>query len=284
MMIYAAAAAAVLALGACSKSDSGQSDPTTPTTPTDPDKTPVAFTTHVEAMSGSTAEDALAAGDTFTLVAYDAEKNSKSMDYTLGASALYWEELSFAAEGSTVNFAACYPKQALTDGGFDFTVRQDAASDLLWASKAGVSAGSEQAVDLTFSHALHRLVVKYTVDDPSIDASQIETTCTALASCRVDLLEQRLLQGDTRESYTARGGQVEFLLLPQQTDGVSLEIKAGEASKSWKLSETDFSYPELESGKQVTVQLTIKNGQVTLSGMTIAGWGNQGTIEDEIEM
>lgn len=284
-MIYGAALLAMLALGACSKSDSDQttpSTPTTPTTPTDPEKRQISFTTRLEAMSGSTGEESLATGDTFTLVAFDGKEGSKSMDYTLGASALYWEDLSFAAEGGAVNFAACYPKQALTDGGFDFTVRQDAASDLMWASKAGAAVGSEQPVDLTFRHALHRLKVAYTVEDSSVDAAQIETRCTALATCRVDLVEQRLLQGDTRESYSALGAQAEFLLLPQGADAVTLEAKAGGTTQSWKLSETDFPTPELEGGKQATVHLTIRDGKITLSGLTIAGWDNQGTVEEEI--
>lgn len=284
-MIYCAAAMAVLALGACSKNDSASTTPTTPTpTPTpEPDKTQITFATRIETPEGTT-EDGLTAGDTFTLAAYDGAEGFTSMDYTLGATALYWEDLTFAAEGGTMHFAACYPKQSLTDGGFDFTVGQDAASDLLWASKAGVSVGTKQAVDLTFRHALHRLEVRFTIEDPTVDASQIETRCTALSACRVDLKEMRLMQGDTRQTYTAQGEKVGFQLLPQLTDAVTLEVKAGDMTQSWKLSETDFPAPELEGGKQATVHLTIKDGQITLSGMTIAGWGDQGTVEDEIEM
>lgn len=285
-MIYGAAVLAMLALGACSKGDSAQPTPTppaTPETPTDPEKTQIAFTTQIETQEGST-EEGFSAGETFSLVAYDGENGFRSMDYTIGGSVLYWEDLTFATEGGKVHFSACYPKQTLTEGGFDFTVRQDAASDLLWATHASVGVGTEQAVDLKFSHALHRLVVQYTVDDSSVDASQIETRCTALSTCRVDLKEMRLLQVATQDTYTAKGQQVEFLLLPQLADGVSLEIKAGETAKSWKLTETDFTTPELEGGKQATVHLTIKEGQITLSGMTISGWGDQGTVEDEIEM
>lgn len=285
-MIYGAAVLAMLALGACSKSDSEQakpSTPTTPTTPTDPEKTQITFTTQIVTTEGTTAEG-FTAGETLSLVAYDGENGSRSMDYTLGGSVLYWEDLTFATEGGKVHFSACYPKQTLTEGGFDFTVRQDAASDLLWATQAGVGVGTEQAVDLKFSHALHRLKVLMTVEDAAVDASQIETRCTALSTCRVDLKEMRLLQAATQDTYTAKGEQVEFLLLPQLSDGVTLEVKAGELTKSWKLSETDFPTPELEGGKQATVHLTIKEGQITLSGMTIEGWGDQGTVEDEIEM
>ena len=285
-MIYGAAVLAMLALGACSKSDSEPttpSTPTTPTTPTDPEKTQITFTTQIVTTEGTTVEG-FTAGETFSLVAYDGKNGARSMDYTLGGSVLYWEDLTFATEGGKVHFSACYPKQTLTEGGFDFTVRQDAASDLLWATQASVGVGTEQAVDLKFSHALHRLKVLMTVEDASVDASQIETRCTALSTCRVDLKEMRLMQVTEQNTYTAKGEQVEFLLLPQLSDMVTLEVKAGELTKSWKLSETDFPTPELEGGKQATVHLTIKEGQITLSGMTIEGWGDQGTVEDEIEM
>lgn len=284
-MIYYAAAMAVLALGACSKDDSGSTTPTTPTpTPTpEPGKTQIAFTTQIETTEGTT-EEGFTAGDTFSLVAYDNAEGCTSMDYTLGATALYWEDLTFATEGGSVHFSACYPKHTLTEGGFDFTVTQDPSSDLLWATHASVGVGTQEAVDLTFRHALHRLKVDIAVEDPTVDASQIEVSCTALSTCRVDLKEMRLMQGETQNTYTAMGQSVEFMLLPQLTDIVTLEVKAGELTQSWKLSETDFPTPELEGGKQATVHLTIKDGRITLSGMTIAGWGDQGTVEDEIEM
>lgn len=284
--LYLAAALAVLALGACDKKDSDQttpSTPPTPSTPTDPEKRLISFTTHIETPEGSL-EEGFSAGDTFSLVAYDSAESSSSMDYTLGATTLYWEDLAFATEGGTVHFSACYPKQTLVDGGFDFSVTQDPSSDLLWATHAGVGVGTQQAVELKFSHALHRLKVLISVEDPTVDAAQIETRCSALSTCRVDLKEMRLMQGVLQNTYTARGQSVEFMLLPQLTDIVTLEVTAGGMTQSWKLSETDFPTPELKGGKQATVHLTIRDGQITLSGTTIAGWGSQGSVEEEIEI
>lgn len=284
-LIYSTVILAVLSCGACDKKDSNDHTPGTPATP---GEQVITFTTRIEAMEEAQTDDSghetFNPGDTFTLYAHDNAEGRQSMDYTIGATKLNWSDLAFADEGGKVHFEACYPKHELSDGGFDFTVRQDAASDLLWATQAGVGVGTEQAVDLKFSHALHRLKVLMTVEDAAVDASQIETRCTALSTCRVDLKEMRLLQVATQNTYTAKGEQVEFLLLPQLRDGVTLEVKAGELTKSWKLSETDFPTPELEGGKQATVHLTIKEGQITLSGMTIEGWGDQGTVEDEIEM
>lgn len=284
-LIYSAVILAALLCGACDKKDSNDQTPGTPATP---GGQAITFTTRIEAMEEAQTDDSgnetFNPGDTFTLYAHDNAEGAQSMDYTIGATKLNWSDLAFAAEGGKVHFEACYPKHELSDGGFDFTVTQDAAGDLLWASAPDVEVGSEQPVALTFRHAMHRLVVKYTVEDPLVEASTIETNCTAYTSCRVDLAGQRLIQTGTKGSVSATGEQVQFLVLPQLTDEVTLEIRAGETSKSWKLSETDFAYPELEGGKQVTVHLKIKAGEITLSGLTIEGWGDQGTIEDEIEM
>lgn len=286
-LIYGAALLLAAISTGCDKNESGNPGGDSGT-PTPPEERRITFTTEIAATRAPQLEEdgsgSFTPGDTFTLYAHDDAQGAATFDYSIGATALYWRDLAFAAEGGKVHFEACYPKHELSDGGFDFTVTQDAAGDLLWASAPDVEVGSEQPVALTFRHAMHRLVVKYTVEDPSVEASTIETNCTAYTSCRVDLAGQRLIQTGTKGSVSATGEQVQFLVLPQLTDEVTLEIRAGETSKSWKLSETDFAYPELEGGKQVTVHLKIKAGEITLSGLTIEGWGDQGTIEDEIEM
>lgn len=40
----------------------------------------------------------------------------------------------------------------------------------------------------------------------------------------------------------------------------------------------------LEGGKELTVNLTIRDGVILFDGLTIEGWGSQGTIEDEISL
>lgn len=152
-------------------------------------------------------------GDSFTLLAGSGSA-SRTLEYTLGTTTLRWSDLDFAAEGATVDFAACYPTRTLDGGRFDFTVRQDASGDLLMAS--------------------------------------------------------------------ARGGQVTLLLVPQAADGVALDIRAGSLSKQCTLSQLDACPAMLEGGKELTVNLTIRDGAILFDGLTIEGWGSQGTIEDEI--
>ena len=42
------------------------------------------------------------------------------------------------------------------------------------------------------------------------------------------------------------------------------------------------STEELQGGKQLSIDLTVKNGYIELGNVTIEGWGNQGTIEGSI--
>ena len=284
-MIYAAALLLAAICSGCDKNDSANLNES-PGTPPHPEERQITFTTTIASTRAPQLEEdgsgSFNTGDTFTLHARDDAQGAATLDYTVGGSALYWRDLTFAAEGGKVHFAACYPKQRLSEGGFDFTTTQDAAGDLLWASAADVHVGTEQPVALTFRHALHRLAVKYTVEDTSVDASRIETRCTAIATARVELSEGRIKPGDTEKTFTATSSEVSFLVLPQPTENVSLEIHAGGMTKTWKLSQTDFPYPELEGGKQVTVNLTVQEGKITLSGLVIEGWGNQGSIDDEI--
>lgn len=73
-----------------------------------------------------------------------------------------------------------------------------------------------------------------------------------------------------------------FLLLPQSTQDVTLEVRIGDVSNRWTLATLDPQFQTIEQGKELTVNFTIQNGEISFSGMTIEGWGDQGTIDDEI--
>lgn len=124
------------------------------------------------------------------LVSDDAARQSAQFGYT-PQTTLYWSELGFATPGTTLTFAACYPEQELVDGRFDFDLEQAAEKDLLLARTAGVSAGTERTIDLSFRHAMHRFVVTYQTNDPDVALDAIETRCTAQSTCTVDLAAGR---------------------------------------------------------------------------------------------
>lgn len=279
-MTYAAAFLAIALGTACSKNEN-------PATPQQPEEKAITFTTRIEALTrapqlGEDGSGAFSPGDTFTLLAGDKDGQMLTFDYSVGATALKWSDLTFAQTDATIDFAACYPRQTLDGKQFGFTVSQDAAGDLLLAQAAGVSVGSQKPVALNFRHAMHRLVVKYTVKDPTVTASDIETRCTALNTCTVEPLAGRVEAGTSTESFPVKGQTASLLLVPQPAKGVTLEIRAGKASKSCTLSEVGSCPETLEGGKILTVNLTIESGSITIDGTTIEGWGSQGSIDDQI--
>lgn len=278
--IYAAAILTVALGAACSKNENSATPPQT-------EKNPITFTTHIEALTraphlGEDGSGSFSPGDTFTLLAGDKNGQMLTFDYSVGATALKWSDLTFAQADGSVDFAACYPQQKLNGKQFEFTVSQDAAGDLLLAQAAGVSVGSQKPVALNFRHAMHRLVVKYTVKDPTLSASDIETLCTALNSCTVEPLAGKVEAGKSTETFQAKDLTASLLLVPQPAKGVKLEIRAGKASKSCMLNEVGSCPETLEGGKILTVNLTIEGGSISIDGTTIEGWGSQGSIDDEI--
>ena len=207
------------------------------------------------------------------LVSDDAARCSAQFGYT-PQTTLYWSELGFATPGTTLTFAACYPEQELAGGRFDFDLEQAAEKDLLLARTAGVSAGTERTIDLSFRHAMHRLVVTYQTSDPDVALDAIETRCTAQSTCTVDLAAGTLTPAGTRQAtFTESGREVRFLLVPQPTDGVSLELHVGELAEG---------IDRIEGGRQLHVTLTVRNGRIEFGDAVIEGWEDQGSIEDEI--
>ena len=63
-----------------------------------------------------------------------------------------------------------------------------------------------------------------------------------------------------------------------------LEIRAGEDVKELALRDVVTAIDELESGKQLTLNLTIKDGRLQLEDAIISGWGDQGTVSDDVIM
>lgn len=221
-------------------------------------------------------------GDTFTLYACDEANESSSTDYTIGSTELYWRDLSFAKEGGSVNFAACYPPQVLNGDSFDFTVDQNPESDLLIATTTKAEVGQEQPVALNFRHAMHRLAVKFTSKDPTVEPEAIKTRCTAYTSCKVNLPTGTLTRGDTKNTFVKEGSEVTFLVLPQSTQDVTIEVQIGDNSNRWSIAALEPLFDTLEPGKELTIGFTIISGKIIFSGLTVEGWGDQGTIDGEI--
>lgn len=235
-------------------------------------------------LSGTGSGD-FADGDSFTLLTSTTSGESATYDYRIGFSSLYWKDIPRNSQDQTIDFAACYPVQKIVDGKFSFDLQTAADKDLLWAHTNGVPLMSESPVNLSFKHAMHRLVINYEVVSATLANDPIQTVCTALSSCEVDLAAGALdISASHEASFTAEGSQAVFLLVPQQTANVSLKISFGQNVQEKQLSELAAKYISLEGGKQLNVNLKIKDGSILIDGVSIAGWGNQGTVEGEIIM
>lgn len=121
---------------------------------------------------------------------------------------------------------------------------------------------------------------------PTAPADRPIIFTTAIAATRSPQLEAdgsgTCSLHDSKETFSVTKPEGNFFLYPQPTDRVSLEVHAGEATKQWTLSELAPKQDELESGKELTVKLTVRDGKILFAGMTIEGWGNQGTVDGEI--
>lgn len=222
-------------------------------------------------------------GDVFALqISSRAASECVNFDYTVASTQLYWKEVSFSAPTGKVNFAACYPKQDIRDGKFVFDLASASSKDLLLAYTPEIAMESETPVNLTFKHAMHRLVVNFAAAE-GVDITGITTKCTAKSSCEVNLFDGTLDNTAARQSaFTASGEHVSFTLVPQRVSDVVLEVSFGGYKETFALERLVTGHEELKGGMQLSVDLTVKNGYIELGNVTIEGWENQGTIEGSI--
>lgn len=297
-----AAVLVAAALASCSKTK----NPGPGVTPPVPDDSKVNITATVSAnvpVAKSPVLDAdgsgnFSKGDVIGLLVSGKDGVSSDLRYEIGGEGLLWKDIGFSLvredpdltpDNGKVDFAAVYPEQKTDAGRFTFNLSalsSDEQKDLLLAGKQGVAEGSEESISLVFTHAMHRLSVKYTVED-GIDADAVLTSCTAAASCTVDMLTQTVgADYSSMSGFEKSGKEVSFILVPQKSSSVTLKVTSDGVEKSFVLGElTGASVPsDLEGGKQLTVELKVSKGKIELGNVSISGWENQGTIGGEIIM
>lgn len=228
-----------------------------------------------------------AKGDKLNLLAFNTAKQHTDFDYAVETTELYWNDIKITSENGKINFAACYPRQEMNDGKFLFDLEKASDKDLLLAYAENIENGTEKAVMLTFKHAMHRLVINYTVDNSyqTVTADEIVTDCTALSTCTVNLLEKTVAtENSPKATFSAKEKSTAFLIAPQNAADVTLKVTVGTDTNTCTLDKLVGSNLKLESGKQLELNLLIKEGKITLEGFTIEGWENQGSISGDIIM
>lgn len=63
-----------------------------------------------------------------------------------------------------------------------------------------------------------------------------------------------------------------FTLVPQRLSDVTLEVSFGGFTKTFELDQLVTDTEELQGGKQLSIDLTVKNGYIELGNVTIEGW------------
>lgn len=254
------------------------------------------LTTDIEPLTrismDQTGKGSFSTGDRLQLTISGASTENRIEEYTLGTTALYWEDLGFATSTQQVRFAGCYP--ALTEGSGtirEFNVATADEPDLLLAQAVSVERGTASVVNLTFRHAMHRLRITYTTtgDYTREELQQITTNCKAKTSCKVDLANGSVYQTLSTVSALTPATATDaatFLLPPQASADVTLTValanKSLEINLAQWLSDAGQAQQTLEGGKEL--QLTIRVGKegISFGGMEIVGWGSQGSVEGDI--
>jgi len=202
--------------------------------------------------------------------------------YTVGTTSLLWSALS---ETVPVTFAAHYPRitSTITDPtAYMFNAATATNPDLLVAAPVTKSKG--EAVDLTFNHVMHQLLINLS-KGPEIPGSLFDVTVTLLnmkSSAKVNLLTGAVdvSAASGTDAYPVKGAAEAFVVAPQQltvgTDWIQLELDG----KAY-IFKVPASLTELQSGKRQVLTLTLKkkpDGTTTviLTDQGITGWVSQG--------
>lgn len=248
-------------------------------------------------------------GDTWGLYAYTTEGDymNANTEYKYEETILYWKDLS---ETEAVTFSAHYPRitEEIADPAAYIYKPWNHTDDLLHAT---ATASKGETVALTFKHLMHRLVVNLIAGDgmEGVDLSSALINSAARDGMPTMLLgvEVNLLTGAESYNSTTDGinlsngfnGNADWIVAPQDlTAGEEwLKItvsKDGNEDVWYYHVPADLNTAEpgnqtrLESGKRLTLNLTLKKDQQTgkteveLTASEISGWGDGGTVTDEV--
>ena len=207
--------------------------------------------TSIEALTKSPALDGngegnFSNGDIFTLVVSGSGFPNIDTSYTVGTTDLSWADLNLPEDAGNVYFSGCYPVQGkAVDGILTFVVSPAEKTDLLLAEAVQVGKNSEDAVSL-------------------------DGTASGLS-----------------EVGTMQGSQVSCFIVPQEKDNVTLEVSLGDMVRTLSVPDNDQDgrpVSMLDGGRCLTVQINVSSDKIELDGVQIEGWGQQGSVDGDIEL
>ena len=211
-----------------------------------------------------------------------------SREFAVGVDKLSWDDIQMDDDTEAV-FSAFYPvPENANQGKFDFNASTSEFSDILMAKQIEANVDEKTTLNLSFVHVMHKLEIKYVSkngDYSEENLNNITTSCTALTTCEVDMKKSTVntSQSSSGTYNTKAGKTVDFIIVPQNTDEVSLTINLGNGKTVNKqLNEICQNSQTLESGKKLTITFDISINGVEIIASQINGWDSQGTFEDEI--
>ena len=235
-------------------------------------------------------------GDQFTIVTSRGWEAARSSDYTVGGDWQTWEQLGYPT-GVKINFAACYPPaQPAGDGTFTFDSSTAEYKDLLLAPAQPVDAFSTVPIYLAFGHALHKLELNFTADAADYTAEELAAltlTCTARKACVVDARggTVRSVTSD-KAAFHSTGAKAVFILPPQPTADVQVELTVGESTTSTTLADLleQLGKPHntLDGGSRLELNITLSREEgvtdtpVNVGDATIGPWDDQDIVSGTV--
>ena len=218
---------------------------------------------------------------------------------------LYWKDLS---ETEKVTFSAYYSH--ITEDIIDPTAYMYTPEawkynkeDLLHAT---ATASKDEVVTLTFKHLMHRLVVNLTAGEGMVGTDLSSALINSVGKNNVATMfasvEVNLLTGAVNYDHVAGGvafsnessGNADWIVVPQDLTVSAEWLRITVDEDVWyynvpvNLNNNPDHPTRLESGKRLTLNLTLKKSQQTgktdvkLNTSKISSWGEGGSIMDDV--
>ena len=303
LKLITAALLATLALAACNKEDdapTGGFKPGQVDIRTSIVSTPAAGTRATLDDNGSGTFDD---DDEINLVVYGGNNTPTNFPYSKN-NPLTWEKIKRdAGEAATYTFCGWYNTNpyAFSMANPTFNAATATDPDLLLATPATVAEG--ETVNLPFHHAMHRLIIQMSCDiaELGVTHEQFVAAKASLlnmnAAAAVDVKTGTVTPGEATDAdgdYGTKTGLPIFIIAPQKvTSGTEwIKIELADMTFVYKMPATlkgGTPLTQLESGKQLTLMLTLKktpagDPEVVLSGHQISGWINENEIDGELNL
>lgn len=230
-------------------------------------------------------------GDVISLEAFNASGGTV-IEYTIGTTKVYWDELISANGNPPFNFVAIFPYY-MSSGGtreqMKFNIAKISNPDILAAKHAGVNKG--ETVSLAFNHLMHKLIINLTSNVyTAAELALANVALKNLASISVINGTDAIVAlnngkpiSEGTDAYAGKtGSKVNFIVAPQVlptagTDFVEFTIQGKKF-----VYKIPSNLSVLESGKILTLNLSVNRDQVSLVSQDISQWGTQTTISEEL--